>query len=120
VATSKATINTISRKLRHEFATAAEPILRPELYQFIFRAISLLTLVYAASEHPKTNMFELSLSQETAPACRPRYQKTSIWENLECGISITPMGTVNIDLKHLLAHFGNLAPSISAAHKQQA
>jgi hypothetical protein len=94
------------------------PLLRSSVD--VVHVCGLLTLVYAASEHPKTNMFELSLSQETAPACRPRYQKTSIWENLECGISITPMGTVNIDLKHLLAHFGNLAPSISAAHKQQA
>jgi hypothetical protein len=115
IASGKASIHSIAEKLHPNFATQTEPTLRIQLYQYIFRAISLLTLIYEASEEPKQNTFQLSLLQGSASRgttpVRSRYQKTSVWEHLECGITTASGGgTAFIDLQHLSAHFGTLVP----------
>jgi hypothetical protein len=110
-----ASIDSIAQKLHNKFTCESETIIRSrtklksELHQFVFRAVSLLTLIYDAEENPKKDTFQLALSEASASALS-RHQKSFIWERLECEISNTRGGTVHIDLDQLFSHFGNFSP----------
>jgi hypothetical protein len=77
-----------------------------KLHQFIFRAISLITLVYDASKNPEINTFQLSLPKKSRQA-GSEYQERPVWKKFKCPINII---TVNDDLRRIFLKFGTFQP----------
>jgi hypothetical protein len=72
----------------------------------------MITLLFHASDDMASSKFQLQLPNASSRK-KSRFKQSSIWLHLECPVSQSSGGTMNMDLDHLMSHFGNLAPSRS-------
>jgi hypothetical protein len=113
LASGSASIDSIAQKLADNNQTSdaqSFPLPLPfELYQFVFRGISLITLLFDVQEDPVANKFQLSIPS-VIPKSPSRHSRSSVWTRLEYPISTSIGGSVHIDLDQLLSHFGQFDP----------
>ncbi|KAH8822069.1 hypothetical protein F5884DRAFT_868396 [Xylogone sp. PMI_703] len=109
--TGRATIDSIARQLL-EFVECGS--VTHELYQFVFRGIALVSLLYDAEEtiSPSPSAFRMVLSSQNRHQSTLRRQQSSIWRRLACPITDDSGGNVHIDMDQLLSHFGQFVPPI--------
>ncbi|KUJ15902.1 uncharacterized protein LY89DRAFT_98574 [Mollisia scopiformis] len=104
-------INTIAQRvmdLKPE-TRSASPY---RVYKFIFKCIAMITLLFDASDDMASSKLQLQLPNASSRK-KSRFKQSSIWIRMECPISDTSGGTMDMDIDHLMSHFGNLAPSRS-------
>jgi hypothetical protein len=103
LASGGTSIETISRKIVEAWKIPLKEPFPVEVHQCVFKLVSLITMLYTAADNPIPGKFQLIVSN-SGLGVRSRYQQSSTWHQLEYDITDT---SIEKDLDHLLAHFGN-------------
>ncbi|RDW64276.1 hypothetical protein BP5796_10778 [Coleophoma crateriformis] len=96
-------------ELKHDSISSSPGQDLSQLYQFIFKGISMITMLFEVADNPAPSRLQLLLPT-TKLRKTSRFKHSSIWHNLECPITDGSGGTMQMDIDHLLSHFGDLVP----------